>query len=276
MQNDPRFLPQVERDAAELLSRALARDGVETRLNTTVIGVHRDAQAKWLDTINDEVRASYPVDDIVLSIGRTPNVESLNLTAAGIAVQEHGAMVVDEFLRTTNPDVFVAGDVCPANRFANVAQATGRLACANALSDVPQAYRALLVPVCTYCDPEIAHIGLSAVQARAQGINVTSYTILMHEVDRAITDGQEQGFLKLHVRLGSDEILGATIVAARASEMINELAVILHAKMGMRQLAQVMHSYPAQSDAIRKAAVAYVRAQDARLEERLEQLQQPP
>ena len=115
-----------------------------------------------------------------------------------------------------------------------------------------------MVPWCTYCDPEIAHIGLHIREARRQSIPVTCYTVMMQDVDRAITDGDDDGFVKIYVQDGTDKILGATIVATRASELINEISVIMNANIGMRRLATILHTYPTQSDAIRLAAAAFV------------------
>jgi pyruvate/2-oxoglutarate dehydrogenase complex dihydrolipoamide dehydrogenase (E3) component len=263
LQNDPQFLPQEERDAAELLSLSLSRDGVETRLNTTVVGARGGGHEKWLDTVNNDVKYSFPVDAILLSIGRMPNVDGLSLAAAHIHSDCDGDITVDDCLRTTNPDVYAAGDVCKAYQFANVAEATGRMAVLNAFAADRERQSHLMIPSCTYCDPEIARIGMNVLQARQRSISVKSFTIMMQDVDRAITDGQDDGFVKIYVREGTDEILGATIVAARASEMINEMAVIMSAKIGMRQLSKILHSYPAQSDAIRLAAMAYMRSQPA-------------
>jgi pyruvate/2-oxoglutarate dehydrogenase complex dihydrolipoamide dehydrogenase (E3) component len=119
----------------------------------------------------------------------------------------------------------------------------------------------MIVPWCTHCDPEIAHVGMNIWDAKRRSIPVKTFTVMMHDVERAITDGRDDGFVKIHVRDGTDEVLGATIVASRASEMINEVAVIMNAGMGLRQVAGILHTYPAQSDAIRLAAVAYVNAQ---------------
>jgi pyruvate/2-oxoglutarate dehydrogenase complex dihydrolipoamide dehydrogenase (E3) component len=235
MQNDPKFLPLEERDAAELLSRALSRDGVETRLNTTVIGARSERGEKLIDTINSGVKYSIPVDAILLSIGRTPNLEELNLDAAGIATESDNNIQIDDFLRTTNADVYAAGDVCKAHKFTNVAEASARIAVLNAFGRTTQRQSHLTIPWCTYCDPEIAHIGMHIREARRRGIIIKSYTVMMQDVDRAITDGQDDGFVKMYVREGTDEILGATIVAARASELINELSVIMHAGIGMRR-----------------------------------------
>jgi pyruvate/2-oxoglutarate dehydrogenase complex dihydrolipoamide dehydrogenase (E3) component len=117
----------------------------------------------------------------------------------------------------------------------------------------------LTVPWCTYTDPEIAHVGLYVREARDQGIPVKTFTIPMHDVDRAITDGEEMGFVKIHVREKTDRILGATIVARHAGEMINEITLAMVAGIGLRTLARVIHAYPTQAEAIREAANAYTR-----------------
>jgi pyruvate/2-oxoglutarate dehydrogenase complex dihydrolipoamide dehydrogenase (E3) component len=264
IQNDPKFLPREERDAAETLSMSLTRDGVETRLNTTVTRARLEGGKKILETANNGIEYSFDVDEILLSIGRLPNVETLRLEAACIEVNSTNCIQIDEFLRTANPDVYAAGDVAMEHKFTNVAEATGRMAVRNAFGKRKQRRSHLMIPWCTYTDPEIAHIGMHIWQARELAIPVRSITIMMQDTDRAIVDGQDIGFVKIHLRDGTDRILGATIVASRASEMINEMSVVLSAGLGMRELANVMHTYPAQSEAIRQAALVYVRDRDRR------------
>ncbi len=213
---------------------------------------------KLIDAVNDEVRYCIPVDEILLSIGRVANVEDLDLQAAGIEYDAARGLKIDDFLRTTNVDVYAAGDVCEEFKFTNVAEASARLAAQNAFGGKTERQSHLTIPWCTYCYPEVAHIGVGIREAAARAISVKSYTVMMQDVDRAITDGQDDGFVKVYVREGTDTIIGATIVAARASEMINEMSVIMSAGIGMRQLANILHTYPAQSNAIRLAAVAYV------------------
>ncbi len=260
VQNEPKFLPHEERDAAELLSRSLSRDGVETRLNTTVVGARREEGGKSVDMESGGVKSTLAVDEIMLSIGRVPNVDGLDLGAAAIEFDGARGVHVDDFMRTANPDVYAAGDVCMAHKFTNAAQESARIAVMNAFGRKKRRQSHLLIPWCTYCDPEIAHIGLHVREARRRAIAVRSFTIMMHDVDRAITDGQEDGFVKIHVRRGTDEILGATVVAAHAGEMINELSVIISAGIGMRRLSGILHTYPSQSEAIRLAALAFMRA----------------
>jgi pyruvate/2-oxoglutarate dehydrogenase complex dihydrolipoamide dehydrogenase (E3) component len=258
VQNEAKFLPDEEREAAELLSMSMSRDGVDTRLNTTVVGARMEAGAKWLDTVNDGSKSSIVVDEILLSIGRVPNIEALALAAGGIEFEAAQGVNVDDFLCTTNVDVYAAGDVCNRHQFANVAESSGRLAVQNAFAARRERRHQAAIPWCTYCDPEIAHIGLHAREARERSIPVECYTVMMQDIDRAITDGLDGGFIKIYVKQGTDQILGATIVATRASELINEMSVIMDAGIGMRRLATIVHAYPSQSDGIRMAAVAFV------------------
>jgi pyruvate/2-oxoglutarate dehydrogenase complex dihydrolipoamide dehydrogenase (E3) component len=155
--------------------------------------------------------------------------------------------------------VYAAGDVCMELKFTNAAQASALIAVRNALSEGQDRQSQLIVPWCTYCDPEIAHIGLHVWEARLRSLPIKSYTVMMHDVDRAITDGSDAGFVKIHVAEGTDKILGATIVASRASELINEMSVVMSAGIGMNDLANTVHTYPAESGAIMLSALACVR-----------------
>ena len=257
VQDEPKFLPHEERDASQLLSFSLARDGVDTRLNTTVARVREESGSKILETSNDGAKCDIAADEILLGIGAIANTEGLAPEVAGIATDPTKGVVVDDFLRTTNPRVYAAGDVCMSHKFTNVAEASGRMAVQNAFSGRRRRVSRMTIPWCTYCDPEIAHVGMHVWDASERSIPIKSYTVMMQDVDRAITDGQDDGFVKIHVKAGTDTILGATIVASRASEMINEISVAMSVGIGMRDLADVLHTYPAQSDAIRLAALAY-------------------
>jgi pyruvate/2-oxoglutarate dehydrogenase complex dihydrolipoamide dehydrogenase (E3) component len=263
VQNDPLFLPREERDAAEILSRSLARDGVEIRLNTKVVRARRDGNAKTLQIVNNGMEGEIQADEVLLSIGRVPNVEELDLETAGVDFDTGEGIRVDDFLRSTNSNVYAAGDVCLELKFTNAAQSSARMAVRNALMKLQLRNSGSTIPWCTYCDPEIAHIGLHVWEARQQSIPIKSFTVMMHDVDRSITDGQNTGFVKIHIAEGSDQILGATIVASRASELINEMAVVMSSGIGMKALAAVVHTYPAQSEAIMLAAQAYQRFDEA-------------
>ena len=143
------------------------------------------------------------------------------------------------------------------HKYTHVAQSTAHIAVRNALRGTRQRYSRLTIPWCTFCVPEVAHVGLQVWEARERSLPVKTYTIMMQDIDRAITDRQDLGFVKLHVAEGDDRVLGATIVASRASEMINEVCVAMHTGIGLRALAQVLHTYPSQSAAIRYAAMTF-------------------
>ena len=259
--SEPLFLPQEERDAAQMVSDALARDGVEIHLNSTATRVWMEGGQKVVELVNDGNTATTCVDEILTGIGREPAVLGLNLEAAGVAYDAVAGIHVDDFLRTSNSRIFAAGDVCMAHQFTNTAQASARIVVRNALLFGRRRMSALTIPWCTYTDPEVAHVGLYVKEARQRRIPIKTFTIPMHDVNRAIADGEDEGFVKIHVREGSDKILGATIVARHAGEMINSISLAMAAGIGLGTLANVMHAYPTQGEGIRQAADAYLRTQ---------------
>lgn len=261
VQNLPLFLPKEERDAAQILSDAFARDGLEVRLNTTPLGVRVDGGAILVDLISDDYKTTVTVDAILTGVGRLPNVDGMNLETAGVEYDPVAGIRVDDFLRTTNRRIYAAGDVCLEHQFTHTADETARMVVHNALFLGRRRLSELTVPWCTFTDPEIAHVGLSVREARDQDIPVKTFTIPLHEVSRAIVDSEDTGFVKIHVRDGTDRILGATIVARHAGEMISEITLAIVAGVGMRTLSGVMHASPVQAGAIKAAADAYCATQ---------------
>ncbi|MEO8838526.1 MAG: mercuric reductase, partial [Herbaspirillum sp.] len=260
VQNWPLFLPKEERDAAQILSDAFGRDGIEVRLNTEVVGVRVENGQKLVDLVSDDYHSTITVDAILTGTGRVPNVEGMDLKAAGVNYDRKHGVHVDDFLRTSNPHIYAAGDVCLRHKFDDTADASARIAVHNALHHglrfKRQRWSELTLSWCTYTDPEVAHVGLYVRQARERNIPVKTFTIMMQDVDRAVIDAEAAGFVKIHVREGSDQILGATIVARHAGEMISEITLAIVAGVGLRALSHVMHPYPTQADAITKAANA--------------------
>ncbi len=258
VEEDPMFLGHEERDAAQLLSDALARDGIEIHLDTQTTRVRVEGNDKVADLVNDDTKRTVAVDQILVGVGTAPNVQGLELEAAGVVYDDARGIPVDDFLRTTNRRIFAAGDVCAGNRFPHIESAAGRIVVANALFLGRQRLSAEAIPWCTFTDPEIAHVGMYVTEARQKNIPVKTFTILMHEVDRAITDGEEEGFVKVHVREGTGKILGATVVASHAGDLINEISLAMSAGLDLHALARVNQPYPTQSQAIKMAAGAYV------------------
>jgi len=259
VQEMPMFLPKEERDAAQLLSDAFARDGIEVRLDTQVARVRVENGHKRVDLVNQGHSDTLSVDAILAGVGRLPNVEGLNLPAAGVECDDKTGVRVNDFLQTSNPRIYAAGDACLEHKFTHTADASARIVVRNALFLGREKLSALTVPWCTYTDPEIAHVGLYVREARERDIPVKTFTVPMHDVDRAIADSEEVGFVKIHVKERTDRILGATIVARHAGDMINEITLAMVAGIGLRTLANVIHAYPTQAEAIKKAADAYNR-----------------
>lgn len=258
-QQGPLFLPREERDAAQLLGEAFAREGLEVRLNTRAVNVRLEGGEKLVELVSDDSTSTVAVDAILTGTGRVPNVAGLNLEAAGVDYDTTNGVRVDDFLRTRNRRIYAAGDVCLEHKFTHTADASARIVLQNALFLGRKRLSALTVPWCTYTDPEVAHVGLSARQARERRIPLRTFTIPMHEVDRAVTDSEEVGFVKIHVRGRGDHILGASIVGRHAGEMLPEITLAMVAGVGLGTLARVIHTYPTQAEAVRKAADAYQR-----------------
>jgi pyruvate/2-oxoglutarate dehydrogenase complex dihydrolipoamide dehydrogenase (E3) component len=269
VQQRPLFLPREERDAAQILSDAFARDGIEVRLNTRVVNVRVQGGQKIVDLVSDDYHSTVAVDAILTGTGRVPTVDGLNLEAAGVRYDSRRGIHVDDFLRTSNRRIYAAGDACLRHKFNDTADASARIAVQNALCGGRERLSALTIPWCTYTDPEIAHVGLYVRQALERNIPVKTFTIPMHDVDRAIADDEQVGFVKINVKEGTDRILGATIVARHAGEMISEITLAIVAGAGLRVLARVIHAYPTQADAIKMAADAYARTRSTPRMQRL-------
>ena len=259
LESAPQILAREDEDAARRVARALVADGVSLATGCRIERVDHDAAGKRLHVESAGGRRVLEVDEILVAAGRAPNVEGLGLEAAGVAHDATSGVTVDDRLRTTNRRVFAAGDVCAERKFTHHSDFQARIVVRNALFHGRARASALVLPWCTYTDPEIAHVGLSAREAAARGVRVRTFVQELAEVDRAILDGETAGFVKVHVREGSDRIVGATIVARHAGEMLPELTLAIASRIGLGRLAGVIHSYPTQAEAIRKLGDAYNR-----------------
>jgi pyruvate/2-oxoglutarate dehydrogenase complex dihydrolipoamide dehydrogenase (E3) component len=195
-------------------------------------------------------------DKLLLGIGRKANVEDLGLEAANIRVRD-GAVEADGNLRTSNPNVYAAGDVAFPEKYTHAAMATARLCVANALNGANRPARELVIPHCTYTDPEVATVGLTPLRAADEGITLETHRLELAKVERAFIDGEEEGFAALYTRKSSPEIVGATLVAAHAGEMISELTLAITNKLTMQALAETVHCYPTQAEVFQRIALSY-------------------
>jgi pyruvate/2-oxoglutarate dehydrogenase complex dihydrolipoamide dehydrogenase (E3) component len=167
--------------------------------------------------------------------------------------------MVSDALQTSNPAIYAAGDCCFPFKFTHTADALARILIANALFMGRRKTSALTIPWCTFTDPEIAHVGLYERDAREKGIPFTSLTVPLGEVDRAVLDGETDGFARVHLKAGTDRIIGATIVARHAGEMINEFSLAITGGLGLSAIARTIHPYPTQAEAIKKLADSHNR-----------------
>ncbi len=255
----PHVLNREDADAAEIVQRAFVREGIRLVLDARLTRVTRGPNGKTIAFEAGGVRDEVTVTEILVGAGRAPNVEGLGLETVGVAYDQERGVHVDDRLRTTNPRIYAAGDVCLPTKFTHVADASARIVIQNALFLGRKTVSSLTIPWCTYTDPEIAHVGMYERDAVARGMQVTTFTVPLADTDRAVVDGDDEGFVKVHVRAGSDTILGATIVARHAGEMLNELTLAIVRNVGLGTLANVIHPYPTQAEAIRKAGDAYNR-----------------
>jgi pyruvate/2-oxoglutarate dehydrogenase complex dihydrolipoamide dehydrogenase (E3) component len=253
------LLPREDPDAADVLRQALLQDGVRLILGAAIAGVRREGARKIL-RLDAGGETAVTADEILVATGRVPNVEGLGLDAAGVRTTGAG-VVVDDHLRTTNPRIYAAGDVCLGWKFTHAAEAAARIVVQNALFGPAGRRRLsrLVMPWCTYTDPEVARVGWNEREARERGVAVDTFVRRMSDVDRAITDGETEGFVKVHVRKGTDRIVGATIVAPAAGEMIGELSLAMVARVGLGRLSSVIHPYPTHAGALRQVADQYRR-----------------
>ena len=257
------LLNREDADAAEIVQQQLLQDNLKLLLDCTLLKVEITDAGKVIHyRQNDEIN-TVVVDEILVGAGRTPNVDGLNLDAVGVQYDARRGVVVDDYLQTTNPRIYAAGDICMNWKFTHAADAAARIVIKNTLFSPFGLGRSklssLVMPWVTYTDPEIAHVGLYEREAQEQGLETSTITIPFSSVDRALADGETEGFVKILHKRGSDQILGATIVARHAGEMISEITLAIVTKQGLSALSGVIHPYPTQAEAIKKAADAYRR-----------------
>ncbi|MGK7900360.1 MAG: mercuric reductase [Hormoscilla sp.] len=256
------ILNKEDADAAEIVQQQFMREGIRIVFNSKLHRIERNHEGKVIYFSGNGSEGAIAVDDILVGAGRAPNVEGLNLEAVGVKYDQRGVKVND-YLQTDNPQIYAAGDICMDWKFTHAADAAARIVIKNTLFSPFGLGRyklsSLVMPWVTYTDPEIAHVGLYEHEAQSRGIEINTIKILMSSVDRAIADGEEAGFVKIHYQKGSDQILGATIVARHAGEMISEVTTAIVNKVGLSKLSSVIHPYPTQAEGIKKAADAYRR-----------------
>ncbi len=255
VQRNARVLPKEDPDASTLVAAAMAHDGIDVRVSTTVDRVDADEDGRaGILQLSDGT--AVPFDRLLVALGRTPRIAGLGLEAAGVRLDKRGYVAVDGALRTSNPRIWSAGDVSGLPQFTHIAGVNGSLAATNAILGLRRTVDADAVPRVTFTHPEVAAVGLAPADAEGAGCVVRE--VSHAHTDRAIAEGSVDGFTRLVVdRKG--RVRGAVIVGPRAGESIGEAALAVRQAISTSAIASTTHPYPTYSDALWNAAIADVR-----------------
>ena len=255
----PRVLPAELPRASASVEAELKRLGVVLHLGRSVTTVRRDSV--FHITARDGQGASVEVstEQLLVALGRAPNIQALQLENAGVAVSERGFITTDARLRTSNKAIYAAGDCTAAMQFTHHADAQACAVVQNALFAPTARVDGLVVPRCTYTQPEVASVGASAEQLQAQGEAWDTYTVEFSELDRGRTEPDGEGFAEVYTRRGSDRILGATIVGHDAGEQLASICVLMSNGLGLGAAGKTILAYPTRSEYLKRLADAYNR-----------------
>ena len=253
------ILPREDEDASSIVKQSLSASGVKLLCcgKQTTISGHGGGTRISLNS--HEQQYELDVDQVLVAVGRVPNVEGLDLEAAGVQYDSRTGVKVNDRLQTANRRVYAAGDICSALRFTHAADFMARIVIQNALFMGRAKVSALTIPWCTYTSPELAHVGLSPREAESQNIPIDTFVQEFAGVDRAILEGETAGMVKVHTKQGTDRILGGTIVAHNAGDLISEITLAMRNGIGLGRIGATIHPYPTQAEAIRKLGDAYSR-----------------
>jgi pyruvate/2-oxoglutarate dehydrogenase complex dihydrolipoamide dehydrogenase (E3) component len=259
----PRLLPAADPEASQVVAEVFGAEGISVRTGAAAASVKNDEKTVVLALVSGE---EVTADRLLVAAGRRPVTGDLGVEAAGVHVDQRGCIVTDRHLATTARGIYAAGDVTGRMPFTHAAFAMGRLAARNALRrpwSPPGTFKTAAIPWVVFTDPEVAQVGLTEAEAATHaGARVAWLPV--READRAVTAGRTEGFVKIIAgrrgvlgNAGGGRVLGATIVAARAGEMIHEPALAMRTGMFTGRLAQVTHAYPTWSLAIQQAAAQF-------------------
>ena len=258
----PRILPREDSDAAELVAEALRRDGVNLLVGHRAerFAVEHGAKVLYAEHNDEQVRLAF--DQVLIAIGRKANTAGLGLEELGISTHPNGTLQLNGFLQTRFPNIYAVGDVAGPYQFTHTASHQAWYAAVNALFGRLRKFRAdySVIPWATFTSPEVARVGLNEGDATDQGIpfEVTRYGI--DDLDRAIADGNAEGFVKVLTRPGSDRILGVTIVGDHAGDLIAEYVLAMKHGLGLNKILGTIHIYPTLAEANKFAAGEWKKA----------------
>lgn len=249
------ILPKEDPEASAVVLKSLKKDGVKFVTGARYKEVRKLDDDKVVMALEDG--SEYEFDALLVATGRKPNVSGLGLDVAGVDSDPGKGIIVDDNLRTSAKHIFAVGDVATKYQFTHAADFMARIVVRNALFFGSAKFSDLIIPWCTYTEPEIAHVGLYEADLEKRGTEYQTFVRHFAEVDRSVLEEQTDGFVKVHVQKGSDQILGATIVGHGAGDMINEMTLAMQSGTGLSKIANVIHPYPTASEAVRQIGDQY-------------------
>ena len=259
VQSNACLLPKEDAEVSALVRQTLEADGIECLLAARADGVRQDGGGIVMTVRRGETLSEHRAAVLLVASGRAPNLDALNLSAAGVRANKHG-VEVNARLQTSQPHIYAAGDIAGPYRFTHMADYQARIVARNIL--VPFGFLRsktdyATVPWCTYLDPEIARVGLSEAEAKERGIAYDLFTSPIAELDRAIVEDETAGFVKVLTARGKDRILGVTLVAAHAGDLIHEFVLAMRCGIGLGKISGTIHAYPTFAELARKTGDAY-------------------
>ncbi|MDF1738555.1 MAG: mercuric reductase [Verrucomicrobiales bacterium] len=253
------ILPKEAPDAGTIIGKHLLHDGVKIRDYGSDLLLKPEANGV-IHCSDKRDSGDHPVevDKLLIAVGRAPNVNGMGLEAAGVAFGKSG-VEVNDYLQTTNKRIYAAGDVCSRFQFTHAADFMARTVIRNALFKGRSKMSDLVIPWATYTSPEVAHVGPTWRELEDRKHELDHFTVDMGSVDRAILEGDTDGFVRIFVKKGSDKIVAASIVAKNAGDLISQVSQAMTAGVGLGSIAGTISPYPTQGEAIRKAGDLYNR-----------------
>jgi pyruvate/2-oxoglutarate dehydrogenase complex dihydrolipoamide dehydrogenase (E3) component len=264
VQRGDQLLPREDRDVAEFLERRLINEGVRVIKNSDAHSVATSDAGKIALQLLDRqsgrlAERTFFADALLVATGRTPQIRSLDLKSAKVDVSERD-LCVNDYLQTSQPYIYAVGDVIGPFLFTHMADAQARVVVRNIL--VPfqflrQKMDYSVVPWCTYVDPEVAHVGLGEKEAKKGNVDYDLFVTPLEDIDRAVVESEDAGFAKVLTAKGTDKILGATIVAPHAGDLLHEFVMAMKANVGLSKISSMIHVYPTFAELARKAGDKY-------------------
>ena len=249
-------------DVSDLIKEHLAADNITILTNHTAKEIcTNDGENVLIATFNDK-NISIPFDELLVAVGRKANTKGFGLEELGVELNKNGTIRVNEYLQTNIPTIYSAGDVAGPYQFTHTAAHQAWFASVNALFGIVKKYKAnySVIPWTTYTDPEVARVGINESEAHAHNIDYEVTTYGIDDLDRAIADSVDYGFVKVITQKGSDKILGVTIVSENAGNIISEFVLAMKYNLGLNKILSTIHIYPTFSEANKYAAGEWKKA----------------